>query len=628
MITYQKVYTDHVHSSTLMSQFTQLWRNRLMCDADIVTGNTVIKAHRLVLVASCAILQSHDNVATGTVLEVTLPSDIPQKAVYMFLEFLYQGHMILSEENVEAIEKIARLLHAGDVLKCCYDFAKTIKSDTNRQQEKFSFHELVSVNHIRSTCFIKSVSIDTTQDDIRDDQYSGQRSSKMETALSQHSEHSSQVKTASSVSFKSSPSAVQKHRLNLSDHQTSSSSRTKTNSSTDFSDSRDNSSSHHAHGIIDLSDDSRLNSQSVSSNQSQVSSHRRNSDQTRSYSNDQHVGSNVSSKRRHSDQSRPNSTDTTPSANNQMVTWARSHDQYCRSLSEESLNQNNLPNVSLGSYPAPFGFAMPVIPSTLWSDKAMVQHFTSQQNIRSSSSNSISSSTSSKASTNHQGTRVSDFPDLPICIEQDDSDDNRLVLDVSEIDLSMIKTESIEEPLDLHVKRAFQLEEINRRTMVSESSMVKPDASSKPVQEKSSENQARQYPSTIPYSAAYQPSVNNDYSKQWSAQLQSAVVKKRPMSMSSNVRKIIQDLNLNRRALASPASLNSLAVGNHKPIRMPGKNNYKVCSLCYRNKIRTKSGYYVYSYYKCSVCDVPLCIGRRKCFLEYHKEAEVNKAKD
>lgn len=95
--------------------------------------------------------------------------------------------------------------------------------------------------------------------------------------------------------------------------------------------------------------------------------------------------------------------------------------------------------------------------------------------------------------------------------------------------------------------------------------------------------------------------------------------KKKPVMMSTHFQKMMQSLQLNRRALASPASLNSLAVGNHRPVRMPGKNNYKVCSLCYSNKIRTKSGYYVYSYYKCSVCDVPLCIGRRKCFLEYHR---------
>ena len=43
MITYQKVYTDHVHSSTLMSQFTQLWKNHLMCDAELIVGDTVIK---------------------------------------------------------------------------------------------------------------------------------------------------------------------------------------------------------------------------------------------------------------------------------------------------------------------------------------------------------------------------------------------------------------------------------------------------------------------------------------------------------------------------------------------------------------------------------------------------------
>jgi hypothetical protein len=65
--------------------------------------------------ASCAILQSHDNASTGSVLEVTLPSDIQSQSVYMFLEYLYQGHMILTEENIQSIERIARLLHVENV---------------------------------------------------------------------------------------------------------------------------------------------------------------------------------------------------------------------------------------------------------------------------------------------------------------------------------------------------------------------------------------------------------------------------------------------------------------------------------------------------------------------------------
>ena len=111
-----------------------------------------------------------------------------------------------------------------------------------------------------------------------------------------------------------------------------------------------------------------------------------------------------------------------------MTFSAKSHDNYCRSLSDETLNQNNLRNATSSSYAAQFGFAMPVIPSTLWADKSMLQHFSSQQNQnpRCSSNNSITSSSSSKASTSHPVTRVSnDFPDLPMCIEQDDSQDNR-----------------------------------------------------------------------------------------------------------------------------------------------------------------------------------------------------------
>lgn len=616
MITYQKVYTDHVHSSTLMSQFTQLWKNHLMCDAELIVGDTVIKAHRLVLVASCAILQSHDNASTGSVLEVTLPSDIQSQSVYMFLEFLYQGHMILTEENIQSIERIARLLHVEDVLKCCSDFTKTLKSEhSETYQDLFNFHDLVGVNHVRVTNFIKSesnLSSDSQSTDDSQNKYGCQRSTTNYVDSSENVVKQQPIKSvSSSVSFVTSPSNAKRRKINLDEQQNQVVSRIRSNSS-DLTDLIEGKTNVSQHSIIDLSDEGQIISRSGSSNQ--LTSQGHNSDhQSRLYV-DENSGSNLNSRRRHSDQNTCSSNSVeTSSSNNHMTLSARSHDNFCRSLSDETLNPNNLRNATSSSYAAQFGFAMPVIPSTLWADKSMVQHFSSQQNQnpRCSSNNSITSSSSSKASTSHPVTRVNnDFSDLPMCLEQDDSQDNRLVLDVSEIDLSMIKSENVEEPLDLHVKGVIQAAEHLGTMNTSE-------------EDNTVHSQTEHFPvSHHVYNSPYQTSTNNDWSRQWSSQLQSAMIKKRPTSLSTNVRKIIQDLSLNKRALASPAALGNLAVGNHKPIRMPGKNNYKVCSLCYRNKIRTKSGYYVYSYYKCSVCDVPLCIGRRKCFLEYHKEAE------
>ncbi|KAJ8298938.1 hypothetical protein KUTeg_022998 [Tegillarca granosa] len=51
----------------------------------------------------------------------------------------------------------------------------------------------------------------------------------------------------------------------------------------------------------------------------------------------------------------------------------------------------------------------------------------------------------------------------------------------------------------------------------------------------------------------------------------------------------------------------------------------KICVYCQTNKVRTKSGWYVYTSYRCEECDVPLCHQKtqRDCFDLYH--ADISK---
>lgn len=45
---YQKVYMNHIHSSSLLCQLAQMWRSQLLCDALICTGNVVTKVRQTV----------------------------------------------------------------------------------------------------------------------------------------------------------------------------------------------------------------------------------------------------------------------------------------------------------------------------------------------------------------------------------------------------------------------------------------------------------------------------------------------------------------------------------------------------------------------------------------------------
>jgi hypothetical protein len=73
-----------------------------------------------------------ENASIGTELEVRLSADIKQDAVTTFLQYLYEGFMMLTEENVKHVEKVARLLQVDSVIKCCSDFFKCLEKSTGK----------------------------------------------------------------------------------------------------------------------------------------------------------------------------------------------------------------------------------------------------------------------------------------------------------------------------------------------------------------------------------------------------------------------------------------------------------------------------------------------------------------
>ncbi|XP_060086418.1 protein sister of odd and bowel-like isoform X9 [Ylistrum balloti] len=158
---YQKVYMNQIHSSSLLCQLSAMWKNQLLCDAIIKTGQIITKAHRVVLVAACPMLQSMENAAAGSHLEVRLAADIKQESVNTFLQYLYEGFMMLTEDNVRDVEKVARLLQVDSVIKCVADFYKCMHAKTGiafpGTQYKYNFNDLIEFRHVRVTDLQKTV---------------------------------------------------------------------------------------------------------------------------------------------------------------------------------------------------------------------------------------------------------------------------------------------------------------------------------------------------------------------------------------------------------------------------------------------------------------------------------------
>ncbi|XP_062591185.1 uncharacterized protein LOC134252699 isoform X3 [Saccostrea cucullata] len=164
MSCYQKFYTNQIHSSSLLCQLATMWKSQVLCDAIIRTGPVITKAHRVVLVAACPMLQSMDNASMGSHLEVRLAADIKQDSINTFLQYLYEGFMMLTEENCRDVEKIARLLQVDSVIKCCADFLKCLNGATGApmpmdSQYKYTSYDMLEFRHVRSSGLQKSVNM-------------------------------------------------------------------------------------------------------------------------------------------------------------------------------------------------------------------------------------------------------------------------------------------------------------------------------------------------------------------------------------------------------------------------------------------------------------------------------------
>ncbi|XP_061174908.1 uncharacterized protein LOC133184031 isoform X7 [Saccostrea echinata] len=159
-MSYQKMYMNQIYSSSTMSYLTNMWKNQLLCDAVIKTGSINTKAHRLVLIAACPMLQHLENASLGSHLEVRMAADIKQSSVISFLRYLYEGFMTLTEENCKDIEKMGKLLQVESVVKCCSDFYKCLSEKTGMKMAsgpQMNFQDSVEFRHVRTSDFQKMV---------------------------------------------------------------------------------------------------------------------------------------------------------------------------------------------------------------------------------------------------------------------------------------------------------------------------------------------------------------------------------------------------------------------------------------------------------------------------------------
>lgn len=101
-------------------------------------------------------LQTMENAAIGSHLEVRLSAEIKPESVQTFLKYLYEGFMMLTGDNYKDVEKIAKLLQVESVVRCCVDFSKCLSEKTGVPCEKrFGFGENSDSVYVRSSDLLK-----------------------------------------------------------------------------------------------------------------------------------------------------------------------------------------------------------------------------------------------------------------------------------------------------------------------------------------------------------------------------------------------------------------------------------------------------------------------------------------
>lgn len=127
---------------------------RIMKFCDVILNFIVfnLQAYRVVLVVVCFMLYFMKNVFVGFNLEVRLVVDIKVDVINIFFQYLYEGFMMLIEENIKDVEKIVRVLQVDSVLKCCVDFYKCLYAG---DKYEYSFYDNVEFKYVRVLDFFK-----------------------------------------------------------------------------------------------------------------------------------------------------------------------------------------------------------------------------------------------------------------------------------------------------------------------------------------------------------------------------------------------------------------------------------------------------------------------------------------
>jgi len=113
------------HGGNILAHLNQLRLKKKFCDVEVVAGNRVIKAHRVVLSASSPYFEAM--FSAGLVEEQKDSIQIhciPSNTLQEIVDFIYTGQLSVTQENVQDLIVAADMLELKEVVLGCTKFLK------------------------------------------------------------------------------------------------------------------------------------------------------------------------------------------------------------------------------------------------------------------------------------------------------------------------------------------------------------------------------------------------------------------------------------------------------------------------------------------------------------------------
>ncbi|GBP23387.1 Kelch-like protein 17 [Eumeta japonica] len=119
-------------SKKTVEKFQELRKNDKFCDISLFSGNSLVKAHRVVLAASCPYFEAMFNVGLKESQQVfiNLPSVSPD-VLPLLVDFIYTGRTRISESTAQQLMVAAHMLQIQDLVKGCIKYLKSHLDPSN-----------------------------------------------------------------------------------------------------------------------------------------------------------------------------------------------------------------------------------------------------------------------------------------------------------------------------------------------------------------------------------------------------------------------------------------------------------------------------------------------------------------